>query len=51
MTEEQMDRAFKLSLEHDTRQNRKEKGIPLAVTYNPAFRNLFAVMKKNFDII
>ena len=46
-----MDRAFKLSLKHDTRQNRKEKSITLVVIYNPAFGKLFAVMKKNFDII
>ena len=31
-----MDRAFRLPLEHDSLQNKKENGITLVVTYNPA---------------
>ena len=45
IVEEQMDRAFKLLLKHDTQQNKIERGIPLVVTYNPAFRNLSTTLR------
>ena len=38
IVEEQMDRTFRLPLKHDTKKNKIESGIPLVVTYNPAFR-------------
>ena len=38
IVEEQMDRTFRLPLKHDTKKNKIESGIPLFVTYNPAFR-------------
>ena len=46
-----MDRRFRLPLEHDIKQNKKENGIPLVVTYNLAFRNLSTIPQKNFDIL
>ena len=46
-----MDRAFRLPLKHDTLQNKVESGIPLVVTYNPAFRNLSTTLRKNFNIL
>ena len=49
--EEQVDRAFRLPLENDTQQNKMENGIPLVVTYIPAFRNLSTNCKKNFNIL
>ena len=45
-----MDRAFRLPLKHDTQQNKIESGIPLAVTYNPAFNNLSTTLRENFNI-
>ena len=51
IVEERMDRAFRLPLEHDTQQNKKENGIPLVVTYNPAFRNFSTTLRKNFNIL
>ena len=49
--EEQVDRAFRLPLENDTQQNKMKNGIPLAVTYSPAFRNLSATLQNNFNIL
>ena len=46
-----MDRAFRLPLKHDTQQNKIESGIPLVVTYNPAFRNLSTTLRKNLNIL
>ena len=34
MVKEQMDREIKLSAEHDTKQNKKEKGLPLVAMCN-----------------
>ena len=50
IVKEQMDRAFRLPLKHDTQQNKIESGIPLAVTYNPAFNNLSTTLRENFNI-
>ena len=50
IVEEQGDRAFRLPLEHDTQQNEMENGIPLVVTYNPAFRNVTTTLE-NFTIL
>ena len=50
IVEEQMGRAFRLPLKHDTQQNKIESGIPLAVTYNPAFNNLSTTLRENFNI-
>ena len=47
--EEQLARMFKLSLEHDSQQKKKENGIPLVVAYNPAFTNLSTILRKNFE--
>ena len=46
-----MDRAFRLSLEYDNQQNKMKNGIPLVVTYNPAFKNLATTLPKNFNIL
>ena len=46
-----MDRTFRIPLEHDIRQNKKENSISLVVTYNLAFRNLSTIPQKNFDIL
>ena len=51
IVEKQVDRAFRLPLEHDNQQNKMENGIPLVVTYNPAFRNLVTTLRKNFNIL
>ena len=45
-----MDRAFRLPLEHDNQKNKNANGVPLAITYNPAFRNLSTTLQKNFNI-
>ena len=44
--EEQVDKAFRFPLEHDTQQNKMENGIPLVVTYNPEFSNLSTKLRK-----
>ena len=46
-----MDGELRLSLKHDTQQNKIESGIPLVVTYNPPFRNLSTTLQKNFNIL
>ena len=51
IVEEQVDRKFRLPLKHDKQQNEMENGIPLVVTYNPAFRNLATTLRKNFNIL
>ena len=51
IVEEQVDRAFRLPLKHDTQQNKMENGIPLVVTYNSTFRNLSTTLRKNFNIL
>ena len=40
IVEDQVDRAFELSLKYDAQQNKKEYGISLPFTYNPAFKDL-----------
>ena len=47
----QVDRTFKLSLEHDTWQYEKENSIPLVFTCNFSFRNLSTVLRNNFNIL
>ena len=51
IVKEQVDRAFRLPLEHDTQQNKYENGISLVIIYTPAFRNLFTALRKNFNIL
>ena len=51
MGKEQVDRVFRLSLEHDTQQNKNKNGIPLVITYNAAFRNLSTTLQKSFNIL
>ena len=51
IVEEQMDRAFRLLVKHDTQQNKIESGISLVVTYNPAFSNLSTTSRKNYNIL
>ena len=46
-----MDRAFRLPLKDNTQQNKVECGIPLVLTYNPAFRNLSTTLLKNSNIL
>ena len=50
VAKEQVDRVLRLPLEHDTQKNKNANGISLAVTYNPAFRNL-STLQKNFNIL
>ena len=42
-----MDRSFRLPLEHDTQQNKKENGSPLVVTYSPA--NIIKQISKTIE--
>ena len=49
--EEQVDRTLRLTLKQDIQQNITKNGIPLVVTYNPAFRNLSTTLRKNFNIL
>ena len=49
--EEQVDRAFRLPLENDTQQNKVENGIPLVLTYSPAFTNFSTTLRKEFNNI
>ena len=51
IVEEQMDRAFRLPVKHDTQQNKIESGISLVFTYNPAFSNLTTTSRKNYNIL
>ena len=51
VAKEQVDRVLRLPLEHDTQKNKNANGIPLAITYNPAFRNLSTTLQKNFNIL
>ena len=51
IVEEQVDRAFRIPLKYDTQQIKMVNGIPLVVTFNPAFRNLSPILRKNFDIL
>ena len=44
-------RGFRFPLEHDTQQYKKENGVPLVVTYNPAFSNLSTTLQKYFNIL
>ena len=45
-----MDRVLRLPLEHETQKNKNKNGIPLAITYNPAFTNVSTTLQKNFNI-
>ena len=51
IVQEQMDRAFRIPLKHDTQQNKVESGILLVFTYNLAFRNLSTTLQKIFNIL
>ena len=51
VAKEQVDRTFRLPLEHNNQKNKNANGIPLAITYNPAFRNLSTTLQKNFNIL
>ena len=51
IVKEQMDRAFRLPLKHNTQKNRVESGISLVLIYNSAFRNLSTTLRKNFNTL
>ena len=51
LAKEQVGRALRLPLEHDTQKTKNANGIPLAVTYNPPFKNLSTTLQKNFNIL
>ena len=51
IAKEEMDKAFRLSLEHDTQQNKNDNGAPLVITYRPAIRNLSTAVRKNFNVL
>ena len=58
--ERQLNRVFKIPLQYDTLQTKKDNGIPLAVTYYPAviiyhlsstIMNLSTVLRKSLNIL
>ena len=51
IVKEQIDRAFRLPLKHNTQQYKVQSGIPLVLPYNPVFRNLSTTLRKNFNIL
>ena len=51
IVEEQVNRVFELSLEHNTQQIKKESGIQLFVTYNSAFKSLSKLLRKSVNIL
>ena len=47
LIKEQVEKALRLT-PSDENNNKKVNGVPLVVTYNPAFKNLFRVIRKTF---
>ena len=48
LIKEQVEKALKLT-PSDENNSKKVNGVPLVVTYNPVFKNLFQVIRKNFS--
>ena len=46
----QVEKALRLT-PSDENNNKKVNGVPLVVTYNPAFKNLFQVIRKNLQLL
>ena len=47
---EQVEKALRLT-PSDENNSKKVNGVPLVVTYNPAFKNLFQVIRKNLQLL
>ena len=50
LIKKQVEKALRLT-PSDENNNKKVNGVPLVVTYNPAFKNLFQVIRKNFQLL
>ena len=50
LIKEQVEKALRLT-PSDENNNKKVNGVPLVVTYNPAFKNLFQVIRKNLQLL
>ena len=50
LIKEQVDKALRLN-PSDENNSKKVNGVSLVVTYNPAFNNLFQVIRKNFQLL
>ena len=50
LIKEQVEKALRLTLS-DESNTKKMNGVSLVVTYNPAFKNLFQVIRKNLRLL
>ena len=50
LIKEQVEKALRLT-PSDENNSKKVNGVPLVVTYNPAFKNLFQVIRKNLQLL
>ena len=50
LIKKQVEKALRLT-PSDENNNKKVNGVPLVVTYNPAFKNLFQVIGKNLQLL
>ena len=50
LVKEQVEKALGLT-PSDENNSKKVNGVPLVVTYNPAFKNLFQVIRKNLQLL
>ena len=50
LIKEQVEKALRLTAS-DENNRKKVNGVPLVVTYNPAFKNLFQVIRKNLQLL
>ena len=48
LVKEQVEKVLRLT-PSDENNSKKVNGVPLVVTYNPAFKNLFQVIRKTFS--
>ena len=50
LIKEQVEKALRLT-PSDENNSKEVNGVPLVVTYNPGFKNLFQVIRKNLQLI
>ena len=50
LIKEQVEKALRLT-PSDKNNSKEVNGVPLVVTYNPAFKNLFQVIRKNLQLL
>ena len=50
LIKEQVEKALRLT-PSDENNSKEVNGVPLVVTYNPAFKNLFQVIRKNLQLL